>query len=288
MVPCAFDRETASAWRTIVAALAGWFTTFRVLALCRGRGAVAEQAGGGFGRFAAAMLLPVTFSPRRVAGSAGMGKLVVMWVFKVALTAALVRWLTASPGPGPLARHVGYSFLMMSMLGVLMDGPGALAGRILGVQVAPHMREPYLSTSLGDFWSRRWNLTASRVLRDLVYLPIVGKGEHAQGGALRAAGVMASFLASGVMHELIIWHGGGGSSKEWLSFFVVCGAEVVAEDAIRRKLALTLPRPLAVCLTLAVLLATAEVFFWPPIERLGWDTRALAEFAELLPRNLRA
>ena len=39
--------------------------------------------------------------------------------------------------------------------------------------IEPHFDAPYLSTSLQDFWARRWNLTISHVLRETVYEPIV-------------------------------------------------------------------------------------------------------------------
>ena len=39
--------------------------------------------------------------------------------------------------------------------------------------VQPHFDSPYLMTSLGNFWGRRWNLTAANTLRFLVHEPIL-------------------------------------------------------------------------------------------------------------------
>ena len=69
-----------------------------------------------------------------------------------------------------------------------------------------------LCSSLSDFWSRRWNLTAGNALRFLVYDPI-SEGRLVRqpgaapttGRAVRRAGVVASFVVSGIVHELIFW-----------------------------------------------------------------------------------
>ena len=69
-----------------------------------------------------------------------------------------------------------------------------------------------LCSSLTDFWSRRWNLTAGNALRFLVYDPISeGRLIRRAGSApttsraVRRAGVVASFVVSGMVHELIFW-----------------------------------------------------------------------------------
>ena len=58
---------------------------------------------------------------------------------------------------------------LYAFLGFLMDGPATLATSLIGLRISPHFDEPYLSHSIASFWGRRWNLTASNVLRFLVY-----------------------------------------------------------------------------------------------------------------------
>ena len=53
-----------------------------------------------------------------------------------------------------------------------MDGPGALIGFAIDMPVAPHFDSPYLSASLTEFWSKRWNLTVGNALRFLAFDPI--------------------------------------------------------------------------------------------------------------------
>ena len=57
---------------------------------------------------------------------------------------------------------------MYAFLSLLMDGPASLATSMVGLRIAPHFDQPYLSSSITDFWSRRWNLTAGNALRFLV------------------------------------------------------------------------------------------------------------------------
>lgn len=57
---------------------------------------------------------------------------------------------------------------LYAFLGLLMDGPASLASSLIGLKIAPHFDKPFLSTSVTDFWSRRWNLTAGNALRFLV------------------------------------------------------------------------------------------------------------------------
>jgi hypothetical protein len=57
---------------------------------------------------------------------------------------------------------------LYAFLGLLMDGPASAASTLIGLRIAPHFDAPYLCSSLSDFWSRRWNLTAGNALRFLV------------------------------------------------------------------------------------------------------------------------
>ena len=52
-----------------------------------------------------------------------------------------------------------------------MDGLSALLG-FTGGRIAPHFNKFFLSTSLRDFWTRRWNLTGSAALRFMVRPPL--------------------------------------------------------------------------------------------------------------------
>ena len=71
---------------------------------------------------------------------------------------------------------------------------------VTGFQSQPLMDNPLLSsTSPADFWGRKWNLLVHACLKRGVYRPVRSLG----GGALGAS--LAAFVASGVLHEWILW-----------------------------------------------------------------------------------
>ncbi|BBI31328.1 hypothetical protein KCTCHS21_07270 [Cohnella abietis] len=74
-----------------------------------------------------------------------------------------------------------------------------LAGiwRYVGFDCQQLFRNPMMSRSLNEFWSRRWNLAFSEMTTLAVYRPLAGV--FGKEGA-----AFASFLFSGILHELAI------------------------------------------------------------------------------------
>lgn len=54
----------------------------------------------------------------------------------------------------------------------MMDINAAIIVKLADLPVSPHFDSPFLSASLAEFWSKRWNLTIGNTLRTLVYDPI--------------------------------------------------------------------------------------------------------------------
>ena len=71
------------------------------------------------------------------------------------------------------------------------------AGGRAGVDCTPLFRSPLRSASLGEFWGRRWNLAFSEMTALAVYQPLVLR-------IGRRPALAASFLGSGLLHELAI------------------------------------------------------------------------------------
>jgi hypothetical protein len=76
---------------------------------------------------------------------------------------------------------------------------GIVAGlwRRAGADVGPLFRSPWRSASLGEFWSRRWNLAFSEMTSLAVYRPLALR-------VGRRAALVAAFLFSGLLHEVAI------------------------------------------------------------------------------------
>jgi hypothetical protein len=140
-------------------------------------------------------------------------------VFGATLTWVVAR--AALPANPLLAGWLG----MVGLIFVLHFGTFhllSLGWRSVGVNAMPVMRNPLLSSSLTEFWGRRWNtafheLAAKFTFRPL--RPILG---------LRGATLLV-FLASGLIHELVISipaHGGYGLPT---GYFVLQGLGVAGE-----------------------------------------------------------
>lgn len=97
------------------------------------------------------------------------------------------------------------------------------AARCMGFSLMQNFRQPYLATSVKDFW-RRWHISLSSWFTDYVYIPLggnrVNSGRH-------LANLFITFLVSGIWHganyTFIAWgayHGSlqcvHASNKKWL------------------------------------------------------------------------
>jgi alginate O-acetyltransferase complex protein AlgI len=75
------------------------------------------------------------------------------------------------------------------------------SARILGVDIPPNFRQPFLAPSVPEFW-RRWHISLLSWLRDYVYMPLYLSWRQSP----RAASAAATFI---VFVLVGIWHGAG-------------------------------------------------------------------------------
>ncbi|KAF0935090.1 hypothetical protein E2562_030333 [Oryza meyeriana var. granulata] len=151
----------------------------------------------------------------------------------------------------------------------------AAVGGALSMELEPQFDRPYLSASLQDFWGRRWNLTASAVLRPAVYDPV-----KARLGA--PAGVLATFLVSGLMHEVVAYYiSFRAPTGQVTAFFALHGVCVCAERCCALRCTWRPPRFVATLLVVGFVAVTAFWLFFPAIFGGGLDDIFLAEFGAL-------
>jgi alginate O-acetyltransferase complex protein AlgI len=96
------------------------------------------------------------------------------------------------------------------------------AWRAVGVDARPLMNWPLASVSLGEFWGWRWNTA----FRDLTYR-FLFRPLTRSFGPRRA--LLAGFLVSGLVHELVISIPAGGGYGGPTVFFLVQAAGIVTE-----------------------------------------------------------
>lgn len=80
---------------------------------------------------------------------------------------------------------------------------------LFGIKLSPSFDRPYLSASISEFWARRWNKVIQRILREMIYEPIlqnrfIADRQYYYHGEVhivrRIIGAMCVFSVSGLIH----------------------------------------------------------------------------------------
>lgn len=99
--------------------------------------------------------------------------------------------------------------------------------RLFGLVPPPIHRHPILSKSVGEFWSRRWNLPVHEWLWRHCFKPVARRSSV-------TAGVAIVFAVSMLMHAWTIVFGAGLSMALLVAaFFLIQGVLVVVERSLR-------------------------------------------------------
>ncbi|KAL7249204.1 hypothetical protein ACSBR1_011370 [Camellia fascicularis] len=186
-----------------------------------------------------------------------------------------------------------YCCMVFLMVDVLVALSNAAVRATVGLELEPPSDEPYLSTSLQDFWARRWNLMVTNTLRHTIYKPVRSACEPILGREWASLpAVLSAFLVSGLMHELLFYYVTRVSpSWETTGFFVLHGVCVVLEARVKRKVTGRWRLHWAVSgpLTVGFVVGSSFWLFFPPLLRNGADVKVLNEFkffVDFVKRNL--
>jgi len=139
--------------------------------------------------------------------------------------------------------------------------------RSRGVPCRPPFRQPLRSTSLAEFWGRRWNVPYVEMIATVLYRPLAGTTS-------RPIARFTSFAVSGLLHELAISlpvrAGWGGP----LLYFALQGFFVLAEE--RSPAWKRAPAPVRRVVTLLLVTLPAPLLFHLPFVKgviepiVGW------------------
>ncbi|KAL6990683.1 hypothetical protein U1Q18_008802 [Sarracenia purpurea var. burkii] len=160
----------------------------------------------------------------------------------------------------------------------------ATVAQALGrVELEPPFDEPYLSTSLQDFWGRRWNQVVVSILRPTVYDPVRCIASRLMGRKWASVpATMATFLVSGLMHELVFYNiGRAKPTWEVTCFFLIHGACLVVENWVKKSLngKFRLPPAVSGPLVVSFVVGTGLWLFIPAFLRGDTDVRVRREIA---------
>uniref|UniRef100_A0A0D9W6B5 Wax synthase domain-containing protein n=1 Tax=Leersia perrieri TaxID=77586 RepID=A0A0D9W6B5_9ORYZ len=258
--------------RAISGFFLAWLAEFKLLLLAAGQGPLDPSLP--LPTFVAIATFPVRRRDPKNAQGSGLG--IVASSVMAALLAAIVSLYGHKERMNPYALLVLYSLHVYLAMELVLALAAAAVRVVMGMDLEPQFDRPYLSASLRDFWGRRWNLSVPALLRVCVFRPVRSLA-GGSGGA--AAGVLAAFLVSGVMHELMFYYVTlTPPTGEATAFFALHGVCAVAErwwaahEGWPRP-----PRPVATALTLAFVMGTGFWLFFPPITRPGADNVVIAE-----------
>ncbi|OIW13844.1 hypothetical protein TanjilG_31733 [Lupinus angustifolius] len=171
-----------------------------------------------------------------------------------------------------------YCLYMYIGLELIFGMIALLARKVHGLELEPQFNEPYLCTSLQDFWGRRWNLMVTRILHPTIYEPVVNASSRAIGRKWASVlAIVATFTVSGLMHELVYYYikrekrtwGTWEPSWDSMCFFLLHGVCLAIEVAFKKALKgkWQLPRLVSWPLTVAFMFYTALWLFVPALVR---------------------
>lgn len=176
---------------------------------------------------------------------------------KTLLGAGLV-WGVAGRIPAELALLKGWTG-MVGLVLLLHFGSFHLlscAWRAAGIDAVPLMDRPLAARSVGEFWGRRWN----RAFRDLTHR-FLFRPLTVRLGARRA--LWLSFLASGLVHELVISLPARGGWGGPTAFFLVQALAIAVERSAGGQ-SLLAGELAGRLFTFAALVLPAGILFHPP------------------------
>ncbi|KIK92464.1 hypothetical protein PAXRUDRAFT_829932 [Paxillus rubicundulus Ve08.2h10] len=158
------------------------------------------------------------FSPEEFSSSTG-GSIYdpslppILQLLRCLLISALTVWMAY------FAMEWSYQFQATLFVTLLQQRPS---------QWPPLFDSPWLSTSLGDLWGRRWHQMFRHVFITLGGRPF----DYLLG---RLGGIIGVFLVSGIYHDIELRSvGRGGNSLVVIGFFVMNGIGIVLERVWKR------------------------------------------------------
>lgn len=280
-----------------------WATPCKLLLLCFG--CVVDWPAWALSRFSyflLAFLLPVRIKGPAAATTTDDGatpshlsKHLPALACKLSVLLCLVSFYDLTPEP---ITHPLHCLVLFLVLDLPHRTASILLHAVFRVDVHPTFHKPWLSPSLTDFWGKRWNLTANALLRHTVYNPLINHLSKAPFSTaqprnaplplcIRLVAVCATFLTSGLLHELLYFSLTQAARPTWevTAFFVLHGFATSIEITLRRAcphhFVFKLPEPVKVLLTVGFLYATAAWLFFSPLVSSQVFLKCTSEFLNI-------
>ncbi|KAL5066394.1 hypothetical protein RYX36_028131 [Vicia faba] len=278
-----------------------WLANFKLLLFAFNKGPLSSDPSISLPRFVALACLPIKIqqnSPKKprdricqtpisdLSNASKRSNLIFLqYAIKFLLLGVLVKLYDYSDHIHPKIILGMYCFHIYFLLEIILAIVAASARNILGLEVEPQFNNPIISTSLQDFWGKRWNLMVTSILRPTVYEPTLKAAKIVVGSKWAPLpAVFGTFVVSGLMHELILFYMGRLEPTFMMfGFFVLHGLCLTVEIALKKVLTdrWRLPRLVCGTLTVGFVFATCFWLFLPEFIRCRLDVMAFQEYAAL-------
>ncbi|CAK8575592.1 unnamed protein product [Lathyrus sativus] len=279
-----------------------WLANFKLLLLAFNKGPLSSDPSISLPRFVALACLPIkiqqnrkpnkphdrigqTLIPDLSIASKSSNITFLQYAIKFLLLAVLVKLYDYSDHIHPKIILGMYCFHIYFLLEIILAIVATFARNILGLELEPQFNNPIISTSLQDFWGKRWNLMVTSILRPTVYEPTLKAAKIVVGSKWAPLpAVFGTFVVSGLMHELILFYMGRlEPTFRMFGFFVLHGVCLMVEIALKKVLTdrWRLPRLVSGPLTVGFVFATCFWLFLPEFIRCQIDVMAFEEYAAL-------
>ncbi|KAB2086186.1 hypothetical protein ES319_A04G011900v1 [Gossypium barbadense] len=160
------------------------------------------------------------------------------------------------------------------------------ARAMFGLEIEPQFNEPYLTTSLQDFWGRRWNLMVTSILRPTVYYTMRRISTRLVGSRWTSLpAIITVFVVSGLMHELMYYYVTRvAPTWEMTWFFILHGVAVAVEVLVKKvvPVKMRLHPVVSGAWAIGFHVVTAVWLFLPLLMRNGVDEKAIGEYCKLM------
>ncbi|KAL3636722.1 hypothetical protein CASFOL_019021 [Castilleja foliolosa] len=257
-----------------------WLGNFKLILFAFNQGPLSTNPPLSFFQFISIALLPIKITKKPPsANHEKTYKSILIFLLKCGLLALIVvlyRFRDFIHSYLLLALYCCHAYLGVELVLAVTAEP---VRAVLGLELEPQFDEPYLATSLQDFWGRRWNLVATGILRPTVYDPV---RRMVSGNWARPVATMATFLVSGLMHEVCFYYlTRAFPTWEVTCFFVLQGICVVAEVGVKKALGgggWGLRKAVSRPLTVGFVAVTGGWLFFPQVIRNGVDLKAVDEY----------
>ena len=261
-----------------------WLANFKLLLFAAGKGPLSAEPSISPLRFLVVACLPIKIQQNRSREtSIKKQKSALNYAVKALLLAMAVRSVDYGEQMHPKVILCVYSLIIYLSLELILAVAGFLPRLLLGVELEAQFDEPYLSSSLQDFWGRRWNIVASNILRPTVYEPALWAFSRVMSRKWAPIpAIFGTFVVSALMHELMFYYlGRVRPTWEITAFFLLHGGCLAAEVLLKKILTSSrrLPRLISGPLTVAFVMATGFWLFFPQLLRCKADVRTFEEHA---------